>query len=312
MKKSVKKRKKRIAKLKKTLSGLLALVMVVGLTIVGTLAYLSTTSDTVTNVFTATDNIYLKLIEPGFDPEEAAKFKPDGEYPKDPTLVNTTGGSSATSEWGILRVDYMIAKNGDTYGNISFADITHNQNMSGSKLDASAAKGLLDFKNFATTPNNDWVKVNTSWLTESTLAKIKDANNNTGSNALCEFYIYKKVLTSDSTVTKGTADVASAVESKSAATTSQNGCKSMPLFDSVTIKSQAQLEHNGFSMESLPKFKIDIVGGAIKNEGDDVYIEAGLLNFAEGSGKITDTKTAAIVDNLVSLLADKAPKTTVG
>lgn len=125
-KKEVKKKKN--SGLKKTVAGLFALVLIVGTTIALTLAFLKTTSETVTNTFTASEDIKLGLDEPnyneqptydtdgkvtGTEPKDPTlpdpnKYVPDQIYPKDPTLYNLTGTSQGSQEWVALKVDYKI------------------------------------------------------------------------------------------------------------------------------------------------------------------------------------------------------------
>ncbi|MDE7424161.1 MAG: hypothetical protein K2N51_10825 [Lachnospiraceae bacterium] len=289
----MKKKKKRFAKLKKVLAGFLALVLVVGLTIVGTLAYLSTQSNKVTNVFTATGNIKLNLIEPSFDSEEASKFKPAGEYPKDPTLVNTTGDDS--SEWVILRVDYMVSPDEDTaYSNMSKDDIIY-KNQTTTKLDAANKKGLITIGDF---PGSDWIKLDlsSSWLTNASKVKQAGSENAVGKNAICEFYVYKKSLSSDGNVKNKTTAELHNMNNIGASV------KTSPLFSKITVHSQEQLELNGYTMDTLPRFKIDIVGGAIKNEGDDSTLTGGKTEL-----DVADTKSQTIMNNLLGLVADKTP-----
>ncbi|MBD5088097.1 MAG: hypothetical protein HDT30_04675 [Clostridiales bacterium] len=288
----MKKKKKKFVKLKKVLAGFLALVLVVGLTIVGTLAYLSTQSNKVTNVFTATNNIKLNLIEPNFDPDEASKFKPAGEYPKDPTLVNTTGDDS--SEWVILRVDYMVSKDAETdYSNVSQSDITFKNE--GNKLDADKAKGLITIGNLT---GDGWIKLNLNdtWLTNASKVKQAGSGDAVGKDAICEFYVYKKPLSSSADVKNKTTTELHGMNNINA------GVKTSPLFEKITVHSQEQLELNGYTMDTLPRFKIDIVGGAIKNEGDDSTLGEGVSELSA-----TDTKSQKIMNNLLGLVADKIP-----
>ena len=289
----MKKKKKKFVKLKKVLAGFLALVLVVGLTIVGTLAYLSTQSNKVTNVFTATGNIKLNLIEPSFDSDEASKFKPAGEYPKDPTLVNTTGDDS--SEWVILRVDYMVSKDESTvYSNVSQSDITYKN--TGDKLSATSAKGLITIDNL---PGSNWIKLdlNSSWLTNASKVKQAGSEDAVGKNAICEFYVYKKSLSSDENVKNKTTAELHSINSSIGA-----NVKTSPLFSQITVHSQEQLELNGYTMDTLPRFKIDIVGGAIKNEGDDSTLTGGKTEL-----DLSDTESQKIINNLLGLVADKTP-----
>lgn len=278
----MKKKNKRFVKLKKALAGFLALVLVVGLTIAGTLAWLSTQSNTVTNVFTATENIYLTLVEPDYNPDEAAKYKPDGTIPKNPYLVNTTGVND--SEWVMIRVDYLIKESGEA----SFKNETRE----------SLTSKLFSLPGYL---GNGWKKVDTSTYTGLDLSKVVDASENEGTSAKCEFYVYNKALV-------GTTDVGSSYRTQDELEAGIKGtltvpetAKTTPLFTGVTIKAQDEL---GYTTDKLPNFNIVIQGAAVKNEGTDAGIASGNLTG--------DTKEAAIVQKLVDLLATKAPNPTSG
>lgn len=318
-----KNKKKKFVKLKKFLAGFMALVLVVGLTIVGTLAWLSATTETKTNVFTATANIKLDLIEPSFKPDEANKFLPGGEYDKNPILVNSTGDDTTaadsldSSEWVMLRVDYMESSNKIDYRNVA----------------KSSFGQYMTFENFATGNNNDWIKVDLSKIDSTIAAKVKEADfagSKTGTAAQCEFYVYKRALTSNGNIKNplNSDNAYGAVMGTTAAkTTETNGCRTYPLFDKVKIKDEADLKTNyndgngNFDLSEMPAFKIDLAGGGVKNEGTDARIDDKNLaittttqngiNVLTGFSAGDDgTKSKAIIEKLVELLAEKIPSTT--
>lgn len=283
----MKKKNKKFVKLKKVLAGFMALVLVIGLTIVGTLAWLSTQSNSVTNVFTATDNIYLTLVEPDYDSGEASNYKPDGTISKNPYLVNTTGDDS--SEWVMIRVDYLTKEGQE----ISF------KNAARADLEGK----LFTLENYL---GAGWKKIDTTVYSDLNMSQVVDASGNKAANAKCEFYVYNKALT-------GSTNVGSAYRTQQALETGikdslsvPDTAKTTPLFTSVKISSQETLTTNGYSMDVLPKFNIVIQGAAVKNEGDDAGMSTD-LNFTS-----TTDKTKAIVQKLVDLLATKAPDASTG
>lgn len=69
----------------------LAVLLVVVIMMGATWAYLSATTDTLTNTFTflGSDGIDAELTEPAWDPENAKNLTPGAEIPKDPQVTNT-------------------------------------------------------------------------------------------------------------------------------------------------------------------------------------------------------------------------------
>lgn len=153
------KKKKQKGAWKRPVASVLGMVLVIGLTIVGTLAFLHTESGTKTNVFTGTNDIKLYLEEPkynlleeqgddgsttGYVLKDSSKLDPreyvPGEtYGKDPTLYNTTGmqtkkykgedGTKETTEyaeeWVAMRVDYGIIGTDGTTTPVTHDQLTH-------------------------------------------------------------------------------------------------------------------------------------------------------------------------------------------
>ena len=72
------------------ITALLSVLLVAAVAIGGTLAYLSTTTETKKNVFTFAENIRAELPEPNWDPENGKNLKPGSEVKKDPMIKNTS------------------------------------------------------------------------------------------------------------------------------------------------------------------------------------------------------------------------------
>ena len=99
--------------MKKTLTVLLALVLVIAMSVAGTMAYLTSTTDTVTNSFTV-GNVTITLDEAKVDAygkldttatarvkENTYKLIPGHEYTKDPTVHVATGSEDC---WLFVQV----------------------------------------------------------------------------------------------------------------------------------------------------------------------------------------------------------------
>lgn len=326
----------------KKIRGFLVIVMVAVISIAGTLAYLSRKTDRVTNTFTATDDIEVEVTEPKFTPPPGG-YQPDVEYPKDPRLANVTGESDGGSEWVIMRVDYRTFTDSEpvtadgkttktrTYIPVSYDDIIYN-NTSENNLEADVAKGLISIiDDLNSIPNtSNWIKVKPEWLDTALANQVfgtgwkYDENDTTklikGTNAQkCDYFIYKKVITSGTGTTKdsiatNTANLKSTNTTVSKAAEdffdgAKNTCITTPLFTTVKIKSQEQLEKNGYTMSELPGFTIDVMGGAIKNQGDEsVEIEDGILdttNLATAGTEDSPNVSRTIVNELVKLLVNE-------
>ena len=99
------KKKKGVA-LTMVLCGLLVAVLAVG----GTLAWMTTTTETKTNSFSvASGTMKATLTEPAFTAAEKAKankLKPGDIINKDPTVTNTTAAADGTSEWVGLKLTF--------------------------------------------------------------------------------------------------------------------------------------------------------------------------------------------------------------
>lgn len=98
--------KKRIA----TTLGAMALTAVIA--IGGTLAYLSSVTETKTNTFTSSKDITTELTET-FNPEEAASYTPGQVITKAPVMTNQS--SSAEPIWVAVSLDYTNGASSITY-----------------------------------------------------------------------------------------------------------------------------------------------------------------------------------------------------
>ena len=94
---------------KRTLASILGLIMVVGITIAGTLAFMNAVSNEKKNTFTGTNDIKLYLEEPNYNIDEAGNVKwenqldpreyiPGESYDKDPTLYNTSDSQTLKAD----------------------------------------------------------------------------------------------------------------------------------------------------------------------------------------------------------------------
>lgn len=88
---------------RKVVALLVALMLIVGCVIGGTMAWLITKTDTVTNTFTV-GNIEITLTEPAIGEADRAKIKmvPGAEIDKDPTIT-VVGGSEAC--WLFVKIE---------------------------------------------------------------------------------------------------------------------------------------------------------------------------------------------------------------
>lgn len=90
---------------KKGLVSMVVSLMLVAVVMVGaTLAYLTSTTDKVTNTFTI-GNVNIKLEEPKWNPDDAENLEPGAEVAKDPTVTNT----GANDAYIAMSVDGMTA-----------------------------------------------------------------------------------------------------------------------------------------------------------------------------------------------------------
>lgn len=308
----------------KKIRGFLVIVMVAVISIAGTLAYLSRKTDRVTNTFTATEDIKIELTEPEFTPPPGG-YQPDVTYPKDPQLANVTGADDGSSEWVIMRVDYRTfndskptTADGKTTKTRTYTPVSYNEITSNSVN----GKGLINIaQDLNSIPSSDnWIKVNAAWLDGDLKTKVEAQK--------CDYFIYKQVVksnsgtTSDTISTNKTTLKTGSDTDKAAARDFFDGTKNESittrLFSTVTIKSQEQLVNNGYkkddgTLDQLPGFTIDVIGGAIKNSGDKtIEIATGKLDITNlnnakitQDGKEIDNVSHTIVNELVKLLADE-------
>ncbi|SDM66244.1 TasA family protein [Acetanaerobacterium elongatum] len=85
----------------------ISLVLVAALSIGGTMAYFTRTSDTKENKFTV-GNINIELTEPGFVPADALKLVPGDSIAKDPQVKNT-GANPCYLRIAVTGLDFVAA-----------------------------------------------------------------------------------------------------------------------------------------------------------------------------------------------------------
>ena len=259
------KKQKKKSNIKKVLGGVLALVLVAVISVVGTLAYLgSTTGTTKENTFTGSDDISVQLTETDWDKsgtgakgeEKAEHYTPGLKIEKNPVIKNSTSatGTGDYSEWVAMRVDYQIQDGTGALVNKTMSEFTGALGVVSSFNDDTDQA----ITNYAA---RNWIKVTPK---ADTTAKF-------------DIYVYKVVL------------------AKGASTNS--------LFDSLTLKDSISKVTIGGNPK-YPQFKINIKGSAIKNEIEFGTISdlstGGNLTYA---GSATKTANDYIIMNeLVKLL----------
>lgn len=105
-----------------------ALVVVIG--VGGTLAYMSTRTDEVTNTFTIGKGIEGSIEEPSWDPDQKGEveYTPGGTIPKDPQILNTSTDEAAylgirlTYTWDEEKVIAALSEKKDADGNSLYAN----------------------------------------------------------------------------------------------------------------------------------------------------------------------------------------------
>ena len=84
---------------------ILSIVLVVVIGIGGTLAYLFSKTDPISNVFTFAENIKGKLDEPNWDPDEALDLVPGKKIDKDPCITNTS--ENGVTEYAAIKLTFV-------------------------------------------------------------------------------------------------------------------------------------------------------------------------------------------------------------
>ena len=168
---------KKKTNIKKVLGGVLALVLVAVISVVGTLAYLgSTTGTTKENIFTGSDDISVQLTETDWDTtgqSKAEHYTPGLKIEKNPVIKNNTSttGTGDYSEWVAMRVDYQIQDSTDDLVSKTKDEFTGASGVVSSFND-NADNAITDYA------ARNWIKVTPK---TSTTAKF-------------DIYVYKVVL----------------------------------------------------------------------------------------------------------------------
>lgn len=276
---------RRRGSVKKAIAGVLAIVLVAVVSVVGTLAYLGTQSDEKKNTFTGSAGIKLGLVEPNFETTQtsnteservrAGKYTPGGEYLKDPMLYNSSNDNG--SEWVAMKVSFELDTNKD--GNLETA--TWGDLKKIAKIQYKDGAIYKDgFASSLTTPK--WFLIHTS----SGDATLDDADT-------YAIFMYQDAIVKN----------AASVTDTSLASAYTSGSITTPLFDKVTILDQTSIENSGFynsTSKVMPKFQIDIIGAAIKNEY--TYSSEGSAKLATAFSEVDPTEQENIKNELKRLL----------
>ena len=292
--------KENLKKVRKAIMGICAVGLIVVLTVAGTLAYLSTTSNVVKNTFIATGGISLGLVEENYNIDSNGNvidntkpnpknFHPGVTYDKDPILYNTTGTADGGLEWVALRIDYKIDSVEKTY-----AEMIADHAGDGNSNTQLGIIGDIDF-------GDDWIQI------------VEGKYTNYSSSYKFDIWVYKYPLKSSTTVKSGSGTSTTSVADPSTAGT--NTERTTALFESITIKNQDKLEKNGYDMNSLPNFDIYIQGGAVKHDdGEFPFVSTKELVDSDVNPTTVNEEAKAktsykITEALVDLLYDKTPTT---
>ena len=330
-------KKKRKGAWKRILASVLGMVLVVVLTIVGTLAFLQTKSNEKTNVFTGSNDIKLYLEEPSYNLRELKdangnvtgyelrdanaldprEYVPGMTYPKDPTLYNVTGKQQKKSdnsaeyaeEWVAIRVDYAIDADAD--GTIeageerTCADMSVDYVVGGQVTTPAGIISPIDFNDEESITTTD-VKTTGGWIKITpAMCSLINANDK------YDIYVYKCKLKAAEDFNDITNDTTGDNKLNNAVISTgvindktANGSKTTPLFESITIKDQATLKTNGYDISNLKKFTIKLTGAAIKVM-PTIDIENIVKDDLKTEGGTSNTTSEIIVNDLVSLLVQQ-------
>ena len=303
--------KKEKKDIKKTLKSVLALVLVAVISIAGTLAFLQKKADQKKNVFLGSSGIDLTIQEPGFDAnkDKAESYSPGSTITKDPYLVNTTTDDTSY-EWVAMKVSYKLLVPDENLTDNEYNALedsekaTKYKHTDGNYYTASAlayAKIRNVIQEIGFNGDND----------KATGTNKKDWILIAGGEASDNYaiYMYKKRL-----APKGTATVDSTM-------------KTTNLFEKIDIRNPMYPINNVFdeddepseiaidnsSPESFPKFRIDIDGAAVKDEGytyttdeQDNNVPPNTITVTHDVEEINNLKEAdytAIKGELITLLS---------
>lgn len=268
-------KKTKSGKVKKVCLSIVSLGLVVGLTIVGTLAYLSTNTGQKTNVFTGSGGITADLTEPGWEEGKAQQYTPNMVLKKDPIVTNTTvqGKESDNDyqEYVALKVVYQVCKDGN-WSTITQGDFKQFASITDVASPADYAAATWGF--------------NSEWILDD------DANADTN---YAQIFYYKTPLTKSNYTDK-----------------TKN--KTQPLFQNVVIKPEGNLTPNTVldftsattnadattptittvQITGLPQFRILIKGSAVlANASDFADLDAAKPALKDKLPTIADMTTAA-------------------
>lgn len=277
--------------MKRKLASMTAMVLVLMVGIMGTMAYLSTVSNSKHNTFTGSKGISLGLTEPGWDADdddnpddgdgmkEAQNYTPGKTIAKDPTLTNTTtaAGDANAQEWVAMAITFQINNGSSAYTDVSYA----------------ALQNLITPISFNTTESSSGVGDN--WV----LLEPKDNNGALDTSKGYAIFMYNKPLKSVTELGTGT-----------------TGQSTRPLFNQVVLKDTTGLTDglgvlNTNSNNSifaaapnptftvngnLPGFKINVIGAAVKNEYKKWDSGSGAYT-ADLASDISELKTGTNTDD---------------
>jgi predicted ribosomally synthesized peptide with SipW-like signal peptide len=150
----------------------LALVLVSAISVGATLAYLTASTDTATNTFTAGEGISIEIQEPEYEKITNYEFTPGTTFDKDPSVKNTSAESPV---YVVVSLEYKIDETSVPYStftntdNVKHAIIKNSSNVAGFN---TAWTQLTD-----TDEKKDYFVYGTSKSALTSLAKSADSVN---------------------------------------------------------------------------------------------------------------------------------------
>lgn len=150
---------------RKVLLMAISVALVAAISVSSTLAYLTAKTGTKDNVFQASGNISGRILEPNYDEENATKFAPGREVPKDPIIDNETADSSI---YVGAKLEFLI----------NVTDLTDANYVA---VDYNTFTHFVNIKNLAS---------DSTWKLYTTTDGISSTDN-------ARYYFYDKILNKD-------------------------------------------------------------------------------------------------------------------
>lgn len=307
-----KRNNRRRRRLKTKLATMTAMVLVLMLGIMGTMAYLSTVSDPKKNTFTGSEGILLDLTEPGWDADDdgvaddgdgmkdAQSYTPGRVIAKDPILENTSSGTEDAPEWVAIAVSYTVGNDAATtaYMPVSYEAMKY------------LIKDIAFYDSAAATTANsadNTIAVDEYWIpiyvtTAAADGAIDDTSITLTDNSMSDtqafaIYLYSKTLAKNSS----TPALFKQIEIRD--TTTLEGTTGLSALTTYVKTNDSTFLTTDYSVNgNLPSFEIDVIGAAVKNEYDK---DGASGTLATSISELSATDKNQLIKDLVEVLEPK-------